>query len=562
MNRTFVWTALGVLGLFFGYMFWHWEIERVEVPPDHFLVLVKRWGRPLPEDQLIATGPDAMSYQGVMLDTLGEGRHFLNPFFWSYQIHEYVVVPPGECLVLTRRFGKPISQQRLRDGEIVAQEGERGLIAETVRPGKHPINPFAYDFQRVPAVTVDIDEVGVRTLKTGKLPPVNVSTSLDQAAAESVTNVSDQYVVDKGYRGVQREVLGPGTYYINPFIESITPVEVRSHRVELHDLSFPSRDGFTLHPEVVVEYSVIPESASELLIRLTDEGKLHQDDETAEQQEKNAILQKVILPHIRGYARIEGSNFEARQFVLTDDAKHLAASGNSPLAAEGDGTKEPASLQPNPREQFQAAIAKAVKSGAKELGIDIRAVTLGDLHLPDELVKQISERELARVELNKNLAQVGQYKAQQELAAKQALTEQAKAKVEAETRLLQAVAKGKQTTEVEELRLTQELANAQIRLDAAKRQAEATLSKGKAEAAVAQSENEAEVAGLRQAVQGFAGVQNFAQYHVVTKLGPALGEVFASDDSEFAKLVSGYLAPREGNDAEPSTVPATASNSP
>ena len=571
MNRSLVWYGLAAFALFCGYMFWHWEIERVEVPPNHFLVRIKRWGQPLPEGQLIAEGPDALKYQGVMLDTLGEGRHFLNPFFWSWQIHEYLLVPPGECLVLTRRFGKAIDEARLQEGDIVARDGERGLVAEVVRPGKYPINPFAYDFKRVPAVQIDINEVGVRTLKTGKLPPVKVSTSLDEAATEiSRQDTTEQYVVDQGYRGVQREVLGPGTYYINPFIESITPVEVRSHRVELHDLTFPSKDGFTLRPEVVIEYSVIPEMASELLIRLTDEGILYQEDSTEEEQERNAILQKVILPHIRGYARIEGSNFEARQFVLTDDAKLSANDAAKTIEATPDAlaAPEPPRLnEPNPREEFQAAVARAVKSGAKELGIDIRAVTLGDLHLPDDLLQQISARELARVELSKNVAEVGKYKAQQELAAKQALTEQAKAKVEAETRLLQAKAKSKQTVEVEELRLTQELENARLRLAAAQRQAEATLAKGKAEAAVAQSQNEAEVAGLRQAVEGFDGVQNFAQYHVVTKLGPALGEIFASDDSEFAKLVSGYLSPPadlisgDSTPQEGQTVPAsTASN--
>ena len=51
------------------------------------------------------------------------------------------------------------------------------------------------------------------------------------------------------------------------------------------------------------------------------------------------------------------------------------------------------------------------------------------------------------------------------------------------------------------------------------------------------------LAGLRKAVQGFTSASQFAQYHVLTKLAPALREVFASDEGEFAKLFSGYMTP-------------------
>src|SRR5262249_29251745 len=129
--------------------------------------------------------------------------------------------------------------------------------------------------------------------------------------------LSASYVVPPGFRGVQKDPLPPGTYYVNPYIKEITPVEVRSHRVELTDMEFPSRDGFILKPHVLVEYAVIPAKAPLVLIRLSDEGGLDQADTTAEEQQKNEILQKIILPHMRGYARLEGSNFDARDFIIT-----------------------------------------------------------------------------------------------------------------------------------------------------------------------------------------------------------------------------------------------------
>jgi regulator of protease activity HflC (stomatin/prohibitin superfamily) len=348
------------------------------------------------------------------------------------------------------------------------------------------------------------------------------------------------YVVPAGYRGIQEQTVPPGTYYINPYAEQIVPVEVRSHKAELTDIEFPSRDGFLLQPRVVVEYAVQATKAPEMLVRLTDEGILHQRDETAEDKAENEVLQKVILPCIRGYARIEGSNFDARDFILSAAGKE----GQPPI---------------NAREALQQALLAKVKPRCLELGVEIRAVTLADMKPPIDLAKQINLRELARVELEKNIVRLGQYKAAQELMGKEALKDQAKEKVEAETRLLQAKTRADQLREVELSRLKQELENAQLQLDAAKNRADAILAKGKAEAAVIKLTNEAEIAGLRKAVQGFASVQNFAQYHVVSRLAPALGEIFASDTGDFAKIFSSYMTMPAGSGtkalrpAEPAT---------
>jgi hypothetical protein len=76
------WTLLVavIVGLGIVQQIWHWEVERIEVPPGKFLVRIHRWGKNLEEGEIIAK--DA-SYKGVMLDVLPEGRHFLNPIFWS-----------------------------------------------------------------------------------------------------------------------------------------------------------------------------------------------------------------------------------------------------------------------------------------------------------------------------------------------------------------------------------------------------------------------------------------------------------------------------------------------
>ena len=313
-----------------------------------------------------------------------------------------------------------------------------------------------------------------------------------------------------------------GTYYLNPYVETITPVEVRSHRAELTDIEFPSQDGFILKPHVMVEYQVQRAKAPEVLVRLTDEGQLHQRDSTKEERIQNEILQKVILPHIRGYSRIEGSTFLARDFIL-----------QTPVAGQPNAT--------NTRERLQRVLLDKVQPRCRELGIELRAVLLGDLTPPPELASQITQRDVARVTQEANGSLIGQYQEQQKLKSIETLKQQKREMVEANTRLKVAQTLSQQRLQVEELKLKQELDNAKIRLEAARDKAKAVLTKGKADAGVITANNEAQVAGLKQAVQGFGNAQNYAQYQVLTRLAPALREIFASDTGELAKLFSGYM---------------------
>jgi hypothetical protein len=509
--RFWVLTAGAVVALLIAQQIWMWEVERIEVPPGHFLLRIHRWGQDLPEDQIVAADD---SYKGVMLEPFAEGRHFLNPILWEHEIHSGVEVKAGQCLVVTRRFGDP-----LPPGEILAHEdssdphkGTRGVLRDIKLQGFYRLNPYAYQWEVVPAVEIRADQVGVRVLKVGPEPP-------------SANKERGPYVVPKGCRGVQAEFVPAGTYYLNPYVEAIIPVEVRSHLVELSDIAFPSRDGFILRPHITVEYAVQPATAPELLVRITDAGELFQKDSTAKEQENNAVLQKIIFPHVRGYARIEGSKFDAKDFIATP-------------GMEG---KE------NNREKLQKAMLAQVQPKCAALGVNVAAVILSDdMKLPGELKDQISQRDQARVELDKNKARVGTYKAEQELKAKEALTQQKQEKTKAETRLVQAKTKAEQLKEVELSRLKQELDNAQVRVEAAALQKTAILQKAKADAEVTQSENQAEVAGLEKAILGFRGPQEFAQYHLMARLGPSLGEIFASDNSDFAKLFSSLLTPPNG----------------
>jgi regulator of protease activity HflC (stomatin/prohibitin superfamily) len=525
--RTWIFLSLLVVAGSLVWLFWVWEIERIEVPPGKFLVKIHLWGTDLDNREILAPDED---HKGIMLDPVTESRVFLNPLFWSYEMHPLVNVPTGKCLILTRKYGKEIPKERQEAGDFLARDGERGIVATPLLQGDHRINPHAYDWKLVDAVPIATSQVGVRTLKVGLDPK-----DLPPARRPS------PYLVPEGYRGVQEKPMPPGTYYLNPYVEAIVPVDVQSVTVRFTDIKFPSTDGFMLNPHVLVKYYVEPERAPELLVTLTDEGHLNQGYQTHQDQEKNQVLQKVVLPLIRGYVRIEGSKFDARDFIARSSDM------------EGAG-------KTNPRERLQEILKTKVPPLCKKAGVIIEEITLDQMDPRDELAelaRQISEREQARLKREQNKSLIEQYRTEQLLKANEALKEQEAEKVQATTKLDVARKNAEQRKKVEEARLKQDLANTQLRLEAAKEQAKATLAAGKADADVIHLQNDAEVSGLRKAVQGFPSADAFAQYHIMAKLAPALTEIFASDGSDFAKLFAGYLAPATGKPM-PGTVPTGA----
>ena len=515
LSKPRAWVVIAVcgVGLFLLYQLWVWEVERVEVKADTFLVKIKLWGNDLPEGEIVA--PDS-SYKGIQRELLSEGRHFLNPILFTYERHAIVNVPAGQCAVLTRKAGKEIDDERRAAGDFFAEAGERGIVREVLLPGKHRLNPYEYDFKLENAVSIESNQVGVKVLKYGKDP----ATLKDRLSV---------YVVPKGYRGVQEQAVSPGTYYLNPYSEMIVPVDIKNRPVELPDINFPSRDGFLIQPHVLVSYKVNPDMAPALFVMLCDDGKLPQEDSTPEQQKKNPILQKFVLPLIRGYVRVEGSKYDARDYV-----SHQKTVGDN----------RPAGF--NPREQLQKELMERVAPQCKKVGVVIESITVTqpDMNAPlAELAGQISDREKTRLVRETNKQLVEQYKAQQDKASQDVLVKQKSEMVDAKKGLAVATKLAKQTKEVEEAKLKNDLENAQIELEASKEQAKATLTRGKADADIILAKNKAEVAGLKTAIEGFASPEQFAQYHVVMKLAPALSEIFASDTSEFAKVFSTYMLP-------------------
>jgi hypothetical protein len=123
-----------------------WTGERVFVAPDEALMVINKFGDPLPSNMIVVPS-DENHYKGIQEELRGPGRYFLDPVEYDWKIVPLVDIPAGD----------PESWAWDQDGKI--QD-------ETTLP-----------------------KVGIVTLKQGKIAPPGLE------------------VVDRGFKGVQKEVL-------------------------------------------------------------------------------------------------------------------------------------------------------------------------------------------------------------------------------------------------------------------------------------------------------------------------------------------------------------------
>jgi regulator of protease activity HflC (stomatin/prohibitin superfamily) len=447
-----------------------WYGCRIEVDTGHIAVLIRKTGKVLPADAIVA--PDA-DHQGIQLDVLAEGRYFYNPYSWDWRIGRVTDVPAGKLGVLTRQYGAPPPP-----GRIAAGDGEKGIVAEPLLPGKHRVNPLAYTVEFFDAITIRPGCAGVVARLDGA----------DVLAGELPAGAVNVLTVPEGIKGVQTAILDPGTYYLNPYIHGVTEVNLQSQRFELSGddaISFLTQDGFTVVVEGTLEFALERARAPVLTHQIGD-----MDD----------ILKKIILPRARGFSRIEGSKHPAINFIAGET-----------------------------RQNFQNALEKHLKTQCERWGVDIRSMLIRNITPPDDIAGIIREREVALQNQKKIDQQIVQAKSKAELTRQEMLAVQNMEKVEAETLALRARIEAEQEREVYLTAAQRNLAVAKIDLDAAKLQAEAILIAARADQTVVARQNQADANVVRAQTEAFGGGTGLARYTLYQRIAPRIDSILSTD---------------------------------
>ena len=151
----------------------------------------------------------------------------------------FINIKEDEVGIVYKRFGRPLPA-----GRRVALNGESGLQAEVLTPGRH-FNLPNVEIRIAKAIVVASDEVGLVDAKDGaSLPP---GENFGKVVECKDFQDAKAFIHNGGQKGKQRAILTNGTYYINTelfSVERVNVVRIREDEVGLVE----ARDGKPLTP--------------------------------------------------------------------------------------------------------------------------------------------------------------------------------------------------------------------------------------------------------------------------------------------------------------------------
>lgn len=474
-----------------------YTLMRIDVPSGHIAVLIAKTGENIDNAQLVAPSPE---YKGLQLQVLTEGRYFYNPYFWEWHVYPMVEVPAGKMGVRVRLYG-----DNLPYGHFLAtDENHKGIVPEVLRPGRYPINAVIKgqehlrphgDYVEVvelhDPITIPAGFRGVVTNLAGPMPPD-----------------PNKLLVPKGFRGVQEETLDAGTYYLNPYAYRVHIVDCRSQRFNLaqnDDMGFPSKDGFWVSLDGIIEFRIKPEKAAEVFVIYNE----MENDSDSESPIHSEVVKKIITPNARSFCRLRGSSQVGRDFIGGDT-----------------------------RTAFQKEFQKVMREQCDSQGIEIVQALITRINPPEAIAKPVRDREVARQKQLQFQEQKNQQEAEAKLAMEKALIEQRQALVMAEQQVVKKITEAKRRQQVALTKANEKKTVGQRDLEAAKDQAEAILARKRGEAQIVEQANQAEAAGWARAIEALGGDgEAYARFILYQKLAPAFRSIMLnSADSPLMEL--------------------------
>lgn len=497
---------------------------RIDVPAKHFAVLTTKTGQNLENDEEVA--PD-MKHKGLQLEVLPEGRYFYNPYLWSWEVYPMIEIPRDKMGVRIRLHGEDLPY-----GDFLASdEQHKGIIEEVLRPGRYAINGIKIDRDTKQEAGTSrsrkSDYVEIVELWEPKIIPAGYKGIVTNLAGP-LPDEPNSLLVPEGCRGPQEKTLEPGTYYLNPYMYRINAIDTRSQRFNLSegkDMTFPSKDGFAISLDGIIEFRVIPETAAQTYVTYNDVN----NDKPGASAIAEEIIAKVIMPNARAFCRLHGSNSSAREFI-------------------GGET----------RTAFQNDFQKAITETCKEQGIEIVQALITKIKPPQLIAEPLRKREVAAQELKQYTQEILQQQEEAKLATEKAMIEQKTELVGAERKVVEVVTLAMEEQEVALEGANRDKAVATEKLDAAKDEAEAILARATAKAAVIGFENEADAAGWKRAVEALGNDgEAYARYVLYQKLAPGYRSIMTNTaDSPLMDVFRTMAAEDQPATAGPDNPPA------
>lgn len=365
--------------------------------------------------------------RGILRKTLGTGRHFINPIFYKVEKKKAITIGTTQLGIVTSRDGKDPS-----GGSLGVKVGERGIWQEVLGPGVYKMNPYAY-------------EIEVKTMT--RIPPGHIAVLIHNVTSKVEeqtlppgihrinTRVYKVVKVDVGVKHLGMSRRGKSIITDAMLMQDDMPASIRNKKRPIGGaLEFPSKDAFLVGLDASIVYEIEPKNA----VRLISQFGTTQ-----------ALTNRIIEPALKSVTRLVGSSVTAKEiiqgetrerFQLTFTQQFLDSLKDKPvraLAALPRGLYVPPKIQ---LPIMQATIKQELKDTNQEIEKttgerDKEEQERKKINLEIEKVKSETEYEVSNIK-SESSKEVNGYEAQTEqLIASISLKI---AKINAETRLIKS----------------------------------------------------------------------------------------------------------------------------
>ena len=185
--------------------------------------------------------------KGIQLRTVPPGKWAIHPYLFRVSIAKAATIPTGKVGVVTSADGAQLAQGRLfgqavkghknfQDAEsFIYNGGQKGAQVEVLSPGTYRIHtnsialenssdikPGLFNIKLFDATAISENTVGlVEALDGAPLDPKDYVAT--QVLGHDNFQDSNVFISNGGQRGPQKDILLPGTYYINPLLFKVIP---------------------------------------------------------------------------------------------------------------------------------------------------------------------------------------------------------------------------------------------------------------------------------------------------------------------------------------------------
>lgn len=522
------------------WLVWKWGVERAYVAHDEILIVSNRFGKPLPSNQLVVPVADYGTFKGVREEVLGPGRYFINPVFYEKRIEKVKVIRAGEPEKWTwDEDGKLLNPDTAPQiGLVIRKQGDtppdgsevvdaaspfKGILHEVLTPGTYKLNPYLYEIKEFPAVVVPPGSVGVVTRLIGESGSVVSATLTEIAAsttgpttreiggAEEASGVPTRLVVGDHQRGVLRDVLQPGIYYLNPRVYKVDilpigyDVILLEHSSAGHDASNPVRflsaDGYQVEADFTMVWGISPADAPTIVANIGNWDTI----------ENNVIKQAMISA-----CQNEGSKYTAKELI-----------------------------QGSTRSEFQDDLSRSLENQVASRNIHVLLALIRNISVKDNTGKDATDGLLVTIQkanieverqiTNRQKTETEKKRAELEQALK--LVDVARETVASDTKVKVANILADGRKKAAEIDAQRDLEVAALAQEIARMEAQTTQILGKANADVVKLRNDAEAQGAKLLIDAFGSSASYNQYIFAKNFQPTeLRLIFAGPGTFWTDL--------------------------